>query len=156
MSRAPKMILIATLLAFAAFPARAGGIEVSGGWTRATARGASVGAGYLTIDNRGGEADTLKGAACDRAERVEIHRSREENGVMTMRAAPNGVEIEAGGRLQLQPGDYHLMMVGLKSAFLPDETVHVTLHFAKGGDVGADLQVVGFGAQGPADAPQPK
>jgi copper(I)-binding protein len=63
------------------------------------------------------------------------------------------VVIEPGKQLILQPGGTHLMIVGLKSAFLPGEIVHVTLHFAKAGDIGADLKVVGFGALGPEGKP---
>ena len=137
------------ILLLSAFPALAGEMEVSQAWSRATVRGASAAAGYLTIDNQGGATDVLKGAASDRAERIEIHQSREENGVMTMRAVPNGVEIKADKQLVLKPGGYHLMIIGLKTAFLPGEIVHVTLHFDKAGDVDADLKVVAFGASGP-------
>jgi copper(I)-binding protein len=145
------MFLGASALVLAGTPALADGIEVSNAWTRATVRGASVAAGYMTLDNQGAGADTLKGASCDRAGRVEVHQSREEGGIMTMRALPDGVEIKAGKRLELKPGGYHLMIIGLKSPFALGELVHVTLHFAKAGDVGADLKVMGFGATG-ADA----
>ncbi|MCW2275068.1 copper chaperone PCu(A)C [Rhodoblastus acidophilus] len=144
-----RQIAFITALLLAVSPALAGGVEVSQPWSRATVRGASVAAGYMTIDNQGGAADTLKGGVTDRAERVEIHQSREEGGIMTMRAVPKGVEIKPGKQLVLKPGGYHLMIIGLKSAFLPGETVHVTLQFEKAGDVGADLKVVGFGANGP-------
>lgn len=146
-----KIAFSSAFLLLSAVPALAGGVEVSQAWCRATVRGASVAAGYLTIDNQGGAADVLKGAASDRAERVEIHQSREENGIMTMRAVPKGIEIKAGKQLVLKPGGYHLMIIGLKSAFLPGETVHVTLHFDKAGDIGADLKVGGFGASGPEE-----
>jgi copper(I)-binding protein len=140
----------AALASFAAAPAFAGGIEISSAWTRATVRGASVGVGFMTIDNQGGEADTLTGAACDCAERVELHESREEAGVMTMRAVPKGVEIKPGKAVTLKPGTYHLMLIGLKAYFVLGETVHLTLHFAKAGDLGADLKVEPFGAQAPS------
>jgi copper(I)-binding protein len=147
-----RQIAFSTALLLVVSPALADGVEVSRAWTRATVRGASVAAGYMTVDNQGGAADVLKGGASDRAERVEIHQSREENGIMTMRAVPKGVEIKAGKQLVFKPGGYHLMIIGLKSAFLPGETVHVTLRFEKAGDVGADLKVVGFGANGPDGA----
>jgi copper(I)-binding protein len=162
MSLARRMFFSSAFLAFAAAPALAGGVEISGAiqvsesWTRATVRGASVGAGYMTIDNRGGEADALTGASSDRAERVEIHESREEDGIMTMRAAPKeGLKIKPGKQLVLKPGGYHMMLIGLKSALLPGEIVHLTLHFARAGDVGADLTVEGFGAQAPGAGPKP-
>ena len=39
--------------------AKAGELSIEGAWTRATAEGAKVGAGYLTIRNTGSAADTL-------------------------------------------------------------------------------------------------
>ncbi|MCW2283355.1 copper(I)-binding protein [Rhodoblastus acidophilus] len=147
-----RHIAFSAALLLAVSPALAGGVEVSQAWSRATVRGASVAAGYLTVDNQGGAADVLKGGVSDRADRIEIHQSREENGIMTMRAVPKGIEIKPGQQLVLKPGGYHLMLIGLKSAFLPGETVRVTLQFEKAGDVGADFKVVGFGATGPEGA----
>lgn len=158
MSPLRKVFLVSTLAIFAAAPvclaaapAFADGIAVSTAWTRATVRGASVAVGFLTLDNQGGEADTLTGGACDCAERVEIHETKEEAGITTMRAVPKGVEIKPGKSITFKPGSFHLMLIGLKTHFLPGETVHLTLHFEKAGDVGADLKVESFGAQGPTE-----
>jgi copper(I)-binding protein len=154
MSFARKIFIASALLAATAAPALAEGIEISNGWTRVTVRGASVGVGYMTIDNQSGAADTLASASCDCAGRVEIHESVEKAGLMTMRALPKGVEIKAGKQLALKPGGHHLMLVGLKGPFVLGDTVHMTLHFAKAGDIGADLKVQPFGAQG-LEAPKP-
>ncbi|WP_294536361.1 copper chaperone PCu(A)C [uncultured Rhodoblastus sp.] len=135
--------------------ALAADIKVSGPWSRATVRGASVGVGFLTVANTGKEPDTLLGGTTPSAEKVELHETRAEGGVMTMRALPEGIAIKPGATLVLKPGSYHLMLVGLKAVLLPGEIVHLTLNFAKAGPIAVDLPVESFGASGPtAEPPQ--
>jgi hypothetical protein len=133
--------------------AMAADIKVSAPWSRATVRGASVGVGFLTIANTGKERDLLLGGTTPSAEKVEIHETRAEGDVMSMRALPEGIEIKPGATLVLKPGSYHLMLVGLKAALLPGEIVHLSLNFAKAGPIAVDLPVEGFGATGPTAAP---
>lgn len=130
----------------AAGVAAAGDIDVSAPWTRATVRGASVGVGYMTIENKGKDADRLTGATTDAAAKVEVHETKIEGGVMKMRFMPDGLEIKPGATVTLKPGSYHLMLMGLAKPLLPGETVPVTLNFAKGGPVTVGMPVEGFGA----------
>ncbi len=151
--------LAAGLFAGAAMFFPAGGacadIKVSAPWSRASVRGASVGVGFLTIENKGKEADRLLGGTTDSAEKVEIHETRSEGGIMKMLALPEGIEIKPGQTVVFKPGAFHLMLVGLKAALFPGEVVHATLNFAKAGPIAVDLPVEGFGATGPSAAPPP-
>jgi len=135
--------------------ALAADIKVTAPWSRATVRGASVGVGFLTIENKGKETDRLIGGTTDSAEKVEIHETRSEGGIMKMRALPEGIEIKPGETVVLKPGTFHLMLVGLKAALFPGEVVHATLRFDKAGPIAVDLPVEGFGATGPSAAPPP-
>ena len=134
--------------------AYAADISVTAPWSRATVRGASVGVGFFTIENKGKEADRLLGGTTDAAEKVELHESQAEGGIMKMRALPEGLEIKPGATVTMKPGSYHLMLVGLKAVLLPGEKVHLTLKFAKAGVIAIDLPVESFGATGPAPAAQ--
>jgi len=51
-----------------------GSIEIGNPWARATPKGAPVGGAYMTITNKGAEADRLMGASSPVASEVEIHR----------------------------------------------------------------------------------
>ncbi|MGO9392094.1 copper chaperone PCu(A)C [Rhodoblastus sp.] len=144
--------LAAGLFASAALAAD---IKVSAPWSRATVRGATVGVGFLTIENKGAEPDRLLGGTSDVAEKLEIHETRSEGGVMKMRELPQGIEIKPGQTVVLKPGATHLMLVGLKAAMFPGGVVHATLNFAKAGPIAVDLPVEGFGATGPIAAPPP-
>jgi hypothetical protein len=139
---------------FPAGGALAADLKISAPWSRATVRGASVGVGFLTIANTGKAPEQLLGATTPSAEKVELHETRSEGGVMTMRALPEGIAIKPGATLVLKPGSFHLMLVGLKSVLLPGEIVHLTLNFAKAGPIAVDLPVQSFGATGPAATPE--
>ncbi len=154
MAFARKMLIAAVLTALSS-PVSAGGVEVNLPWMRATVRGASVAAGYLTLTNKGTESDVLVSARTDKAERAEIHESKLVDGLMTMRAMPKGVEIKPGATVVFKPEGLHLMLVGLTGPLLPGESVPVTLHFAKAGDVAADFAVMPFGFTGSAPLAKP-
>jgi periplasmic copper chaperone A len=140
------------LLAGAAWAAD---IEIQAPWSRATAKGAAVGAGYLTIVNKGKAPDRLVSATADVAEKAEIHEMAMDNSVMTMRALPDGVEIKPGETLTFKPGGLHLMLMGLKKPLVQGGEVHVTLNFAKAGAIAVTLPVGSLGAMGPAPAAEP-
>lgn len=127
-------------------------IEIKAPWTRATAKGAKVGAGYLTIVNKGSAPDRLKSVTSDVAESVEMHEMASEGSVMTMRAVPEGVEIKPGETLTLKPGGLHLMMMGLKKPLVQGGEAHITLNFAEAGAVPVTLPVESLGATGPTQA----
>lgn len=99
---------------------------------RATVPGMTATGGYLTIHNDTGEADRLLGVAADFAAKAEIHTMLHENGVMKMRALPDGIEIPAGGMVRLAPGGVHLMLMGLNRTLEPGQRLEVELTFASG------------------------
>jgi copper(I)-binding protein len=144
-------LLVAVTLACLAMPAQAadvivGSLTVSSAWTRATPKGAPVGAGYLTITNNGAAPDRLVGGTSDIAARFEIHEMTMDNGVMRMRPIAQGLEIKPGETAALKPGGSHVMFVGLKSQLMQGQHVKATLTFEKAGKVDVDFTVEGIGA----------
>lgn len=113
----PKtMIAAAFALAFSATAALAadikvGDLEIKDAYARATAPGAPVAGGYMTITNHGKEADRLVGGACDFAGKVEIHEMKMDGGTMVMRPVEGGLEIPPGATVELKPGGYHVMFM---------------------------------------------
>jgi periplasmic copper chaperone A len=124
-----------------------GGLRISAAWARATPKGAPVGGGYLKITNTGTAPDRLIGGSSDTAMRFEIHNMSMDNGVMKMRPVESGIEIKPGQTVELKPGGYHVMFVGLKKPFEQGDHVKATLKFEKAGDVRVDFTVEGIGAQ---------
>lgn len=141
-----RTALLAMALISAPVAAQPRTIEVSNGWSRATAPRAPVGAGYLTIRNRGRLADRLVSVTSPRVTRVEIHTMSTTGGVMRMRPLYGGITIPAGGTVTLASGGNHLMLLGLKKPLAAGERVPVTLRFARGGKVTTLLHVSQAGA----------
>jgi len=127
------LAFIAGLLALMTAPVAAmDGLTTSDVQIRATAPGMTATGGYLTIHNHTGQADRLLGVAVDFAAKAEIHTMLHENGVMKMRALPDGIEIPAGGMVRLAPGGMHLMLMGLSRTLEPGVRLEVELTFASG------------------------
>ena len=91
----------------------------------------STAAGYVTLLNRGPDRDALVAASADVAARVELHETRNMSGMMMERV--DKVELAPGARVELKPGSYHLMLIGLKRALTPGQSVTLTLEFERGG-----------------------
>jgi copper(I)-binding protein len=118
--------------AFAA-DVKAGALEITAAWSRATPKGAKVGGGYLKITNTGTQPDRLTGGSMAAADKVEVHEMSMKNGVMKMQELANGLEIKPGETVELKPGGLHLMFVNLKKPLTEGEHVKATLNFAKAG-----------------------
>jgi copper(I)-binding protein len=152
-----KTVLALALLAATPFMTeghefKAGDLTIGHPWSRATPGGAKVGGGYLTITNKGPAPDRLVSVSIPAAvaDHVEIHEMATKDGVMTMRAQPNGVTIEPGKTVAFVPGGYHLMLMGLKGPLKQGDRVKAVLTFEKAGPVEVTINVEGMGAQHPA------
>lgn len=117
-------------------------------WSRATAPSAKVAAGYLVIENKGREADRLISATFSSSATVELHDMAVEGGVMRMRELPLGIDIPAGGKVELKPGGLHMMFMGLSAGLKEGENIKGLLVFEKAGRLNVDFKVESIGARG--------
>ena len=129
---------------------KAGDLVISQPWSRATPGGAKMGAGYLTIENKGSAVDKLVSVSGDVAGKIEVHEMATTDGVMKMRPLDKPLAIEPGKTVKLAPGGYHLMMMDLKSPLKQGDKVPLTLQFEKAGKVPVTLDVQAVGAPGPS------
>jgi copper(I)-binding protein len=157
MTHSLKRAAIGALFAVVAFAAPAfahevevGSLELTDLWTRATPPGAPTGAGFLTITNKGSEADTLIAVSTPAAEIGELHTMEVKDGVMTMHPVEGGIAIPAGSTVSLAPGGLHLMFIKLKEPFVEGGKLPATLTFAKAGAVDTFLHIMPVGSKGPA------
>ena len=124
---------------------KVGSIEIKHPWSRATPKGSEVAGGFMKLINTGTEPDRLIGGATANAGKFEIHESAMEGGVMKMRPLPKGIEIKPGQTVELKPGSYHLMFIGLKEPFEKGKRVKGTLQFEKAGTVEVEYAVEAVG-----------
>lgn len=118
-----------------------GDLAITGEWARAMLPGQPTGGGYLTITNKGGEADRLVSVASPNAGKVEIHSMEMKNDVMVMRPVEGGLEIPAGAAVELKPGGLHVMFMAVTEPFKAGGSVPLTLEFEKAGKVEVTLPV---------------
>jgi periplasmic copper chaperone A len=126
-----------------------GSIHISQPWSRATAKGATAGAGYMTITNKGTAPDKVSCVADDASAQCEIHSMTMEGGVMKMRPVEGGLEIKPGESIMLKPGGYHVMFRELKHPLEQGAAVKATLKFEHAGTVEVDYPVLAIGAAAP-------
>lgn len=86
------------------------------------------------------EADSLRSASTDVAGEIQIHETISDEGTMSMRPVPR-LELPAGGQLILEPGGYHLMLVGVDELEVGD-TISVTLTWEVAGEMTVEAEVV--------------
>lgn len=121
----------------AAASGRAGNIIASGAYARES--DGEEAAVYLTIADFGG-ADRLAGATSEAADAVQIHENRVEGATASMHPL-DGMDIPAGGNVELKPGGLHLMMLGLREPLEPGNTVNITLEFQVAGMLALEVPV---------------
>ena len=126
-----------------------GPIQITPPWARATPKGASSGAAYMTITNTGKTPDKVSCVSSDASAECQIHTMTMDNGVMQMRPVEGGLEIKPGETVTLKPGGFHMMLVNLKHPLEQGNTIKATLKFDSAGSVDVDYPIAAIGAAAP-------
>ena len=100
-----------------------------------------TGAVFMRLVNDGREADRLIGGQTAVAQVVEVHETRMEGEVMKMQMLADGLEIPAGGEVLLQPGGYHVMLIGIERDLAVGDRFEVDLQFEKSGTLTVEAEV---------------
>jgi periplasmic copper chaperone A len=135
---------------------KAGSLDISNPWSRATPKGSNVAAGYMKITNSGPAPDRLISGSSDVASKFEVHEMRMESGVAKMRPVTGGLEIKPGETVELKPGSFHIMFGGLKKPLGAGDHFKATLVFEKAGTVNVDYDVRAMGSEGGGSMPRMK
>ena len=91
----------------------------------------SPAAGYLVIENRGGDPVELVAVATEAAAQAEIHVMEYKDDRMTMRRVAE-LQIPAGEEVALKPGGTHLMLMELRRPLRDGDEVELALRFGDG------------------------
>jgi copper(I)-binding protein len=100
----------------------------------------ATGAVFMKLVNEGGQPDKLISAETDVATTAELHKSTVTDGVMQM-SPVESIEIPANGSVELKPGDYHIMLLGLKRDLKAGDEFKVKLNFEKSQPMELDVKV---------------
>ncbi|MBA3909931.1 MAG: hypothetical protein C0524_08585 [Rhodobacter sp.] len=132
-----------------------GDLTVENAWSKATIGAGRPGVFYVVITNTGSTDDALLGIASPVAGMPMLHETVIQDGVASMPHAMS-IPVPAGQSVQLSPGGYHGMLMGLTTALKEGDSFPVTLSFEKAGEVTVNVEVLSLRAEGPdcADAGQ--
>ena len=117
----------------------AGNLSIGHPYSRPTAPSQSNGGGYLTLKSKG-SADRLLSASTPVAREVQLHNMRMEGDVMRMREV-DAIEVPADTLVELKPGGFHLMFIGLKEPLKVGQRFPLKLRFEKAGEVSVEIKV---------------
>lgn len=156
MDISPKALALGAVASLTASAAvahgyRSGALSIQHPWSRETAVGQAVGGGFLTVANSGTRDDRLLSGTTPVAAEVQLHTMKMDGGVMRMRQVTDGIAVPAKGSVELKPGGYHIMFMGLRRQLRQGERFPVTLRFRRAGSVTVQFAVQPVGATGPME-----
>lgn len=111
---------------------------MSDAWVRATVPAQKATGAFMEFKSTQGAA--LVAAESPAAAAVEIHEMRMAGDVARMRQIPR-LEIPWSAVLKLQPGGYHLMLMGLKQPLKAGEYVPIKLRFESAGKAVQEIEL---------------
>ncbi|MEO3782276.1 copper chaperone PCu(A)C [Actinocorallia sp. B10E7] len=111
-------------------------------WVKAAESGMT--GAFGTLVNSTGAEINLVSATTPASKMVELHEVAGAGGQTQMREKEGGFVIPAGGRLELKPGGYHIMLMGLTQKLEPGNEVAFTLTLKDGAKVDVTAVVKSF------------
>lgn len=112
-----------------AFAADGNDVVIRDGWVQEGPPSQTITAAYMVIENHTGDEISLQSASSEVAQAVELHKMQLIDGMMKMQRVEK-IGIPAGGSIELKPGGYHLMVIGLKKQLKEGDTAQFILQFS--------------------------
>lgn len=122
--KAIRTRLAVALLALISGTAFAADVDIKTPWVRGTVTGQQASGAFMEITSKAGA--TIVGASSPVAAITEIHEMKMDGGVMKMRAVAR-LDLPAGKPVKLEPGSYHVMLMGLKQQLKKGDSVPLSL-----------------------------
>lgn len=91
--------------------------------------GAKVMAGYMNIQNKGQEEILIEKVTSPQFKMVEMHRSLQQNGMMTMEWQLH-IHVPVGIVTTMEPGGKHLMLMRPVKRLVAGDKIELTLHLS--------------------------
>jgi len=117
-----------------------GDLKIENAWARAVPAGMTS-AVFLTITNNSTRADALIAVQSPVAQMAEVHQTKMENDVMKM-SPVDRIAIPTGQTVELKPGGYHIMLMGLNRNLVAGDRVPLTLKFERAGEIKFEAVVI--------------
>lgn len=122
-----RFIIFLTLFVVAS-PGFSQPLHVTDAWIKNLPPTVPMRAGYLQLMNHDANAVTIVSISSDAFKKVEIHKTMNNDGVMSMHPIKNLV-LEANGMAILKPGGMHLMLMKPTRELKIGDEVKIMLQF---------------------------
>lgn len=106
--------------------------------------GSDITAGYMRIENNTKFDDRLIKVSCDFTQDVQIHQTYIDDREISRMKMVNTLDISSGKILELKPGGYHLMLMGVDKNFNDMNEVVCELIFEKHEKITVEAIITGF------------
>ena len=110
------------------------GLHIHDPWIREAPPNTKMLAAYMTIENHDNKKYIVTHITSPVFDKIEIHVSKMKDDMMMMEQRKRLV-IHAGKRFVLQPGEYHLMLIGPKQALKHGDQVELGFHLENGSTI---------------------
>ena len=101
------------------------------------------GAIFMIIHNNSQNIDRLLSAQTGVSKMAQMHSSEMDGDVMKMVHVEEGFEVPSHGRLTLEPGGKHIMLMGLSRTLEKDSYFNLILEFENTGQIEVEVKYEG-------------
>ena len=116
-------------------------VTVEQAWVRLPAAAGVPGAAYFTLRSNSSPM-ALASVSSPQVDRIELHDSQMDRGVMRMRPIATA-EFPETGEMEFKPGGKHAMLFGIDPSVKPGGKISLTFRFNPARQIVADADVVG-------------
>ncbi len=110
------------------------------GWIKQLPPVVPMRAGYMSIENNSEQEQEIIAFQSDAFERVEMHETLMQDGMMTMQQQQSFV-LPARSRVELEPGGKHLMLITPKQAMQLGDDINLVVTFSDNSTQAIQLEV---------------
>jgi copper(I)-binding protein len=140
MNTSLKLIVIFFLSLCISTPAMSSSIVIQDAFARASIGLAKNGVVFMSIYNRSDKSDQLLGVQTDIAKNSSLHSHLNNNGIMKMRRVAR-IAIPRNSNIELKPGGFHVMLMGLKKPLTEGNQFNLTLVFKNTGKLTVPVKI---------------
>ncbi len=103
-------------------------LEVKNAWIRTAPPNSEKFSGYLKLKNTSSDEIIINNLKSNAFEKIEIHSSSIENGISSMKKI-DGLKVPIHSEFNLEPGNYHLMLMKPKKAINEGHLVELIIYY---------------------------
>lgn len=123
-----KKLMLFMVMTIVSMNVLANGMMAHDAYVRLLPPTAKITAAFMTLMNHGDKTMKLIKVESDIANKVELHNHIKINGMMKMREVES-ITIKKNKSIELKPGSYHIMLIGIKKALKKGQEVKLKLYF---------------------------